>query len=367
MKKFFLFIFIILVQSVFARENVRFKFVKNNVSLQPGGSAQVSVRVYLPKDNHLYLKKLNSLSFNIPTTFSVRKKNGWSVEVAQFPQGSRKKKNDLILQGKGSRQVAGVYQLEVFETLGKTGKTRIPIEILTQVCNSKTNTCFRPQKFARFITARVSGHKRVHFGARSNQQNISWETSYDQAFRKARSNGKNVFVVITAPDWCGYCIQLERNVFSKTRVHALLNEKFIPLRILDSSPDLQKFNFRGFPTMYVMNSSKKILTRSIGRRESSFLASLSPFASSDTGESEDAKQVHSFSINIKGKFVRKGKKWLQKIGEKDNLVYKEIRRDKNYVILWNQKTREHIAFPLNSKQGFVYRDKKWQPYFQLDK
>lgn len=83
------------------------------------------------------------------------------------------------------------------------------------------------------------------------RDDVAWIQRHAQALDQARSSGRNILVVITAPSWCGYCRQLEARVFSKDAVAQTLNNKFVPLQILDTNNDRKKFNFDGYPTMFV--------------------------------------------------------------------------------------------------------------------
>ena len=42
-----------------------------------------------------------------------------------------------------------------------------------------------------------------------------WMTNFEEAKAKAAKENKSLLVDFTGSDWCGYCIQLHKNVFSK--------------------------------------------------------------------------------------------------------------------------------------------------------
>ncbi|MEM7181556.1 MAG: thioredoxin family protein [Spirochaetota bacterium] len=360
-----------LVSTLFGQTKPKFVLADKSIQMQPGGSKQVRVDVYLPKNNHLYIKRLNSLSFNLPTEFAV-KNSGWAVAVDTYPWGVEKD-DDLILKGKGMKRKAGTYVISIFETKGKANQTNLKLKIKTQVCNSKTNICYRPQTIQKRLAAKASGKKRILFMSQRSSP-IRWVTSYDKAFNQAKSQNKNVFVIITAPTWCGYCKRLERDVFSKSRVHSVLNKKFIPLRVLDSNPDKRKFSFRGYPTMYVMSPKAKILSKRVGRRESSFLSTLSPYENSAGGTEEEkgggnggkTSKTYSYVIQVKGKFVNKGKNWVRRVKGKKDEIFTEVRRDRNYAIIRGKKSQQYIAFPLRGKKGYIYQNRKWLPYIEIE-
>ena len=43
----------------------------------------------------------------------------------------------------------------------------------------------------------------------------SWETDYKKAQDQAKAGNKLVLLDFTGSDWCGWCIKLDREVFSK--------------------------------------------------------------------------------------------------------------------------------------------------------
>ena len=187
-----------------------------NMEIAPGGSSTINLDLKLPEGHHIYLRHATSMSFNIVTSFSIPEDQGFGVEIESAPEGE-KYDTDYILRGKGRNQTSGSYKLTIFEQKGRESGARtyaVPLIIKSQMCNSKTNICYKPQEFKKLLRIKVTGKKQsVTFRSTSS---INWVTSYDEAFKKAKSSGKNVFVVITAPDWCGYCRYLERDVFSKS-------------------------------------------------------------------------------------------------------------------------------------------------------
>jgi hypothetical protein len=88
---------------------------------------------------------------------------------------------------------------------------------------------------------------------------IKWLTSYDKAIAEAKKVDKNVFVLITAPSWCYYCQILEKNVLSVKKVQDYINDGFVPLMITDTNPDVDKFEFEGYPTVQIFNKDGKKL------------------------------------------------------------------------------------------------------------
>ena len=339
-----------------------------NLEIGPGGSASINLDLKLPADHHIYIRHATAMSFNIVTSFSIPEDQGFGVEIESAPEGE-KYDTDYILRGKGRNQTVGQYKLTIFEQKGREagpGTYAVPLIIKSQMCNSKTNICYKPQEFKKLLRIKITGSRQsVQFRSTSN---INWVTSYDEAFQKARNSGKNVFVVITAPDWCGYCRYLERDVFSKSSVAEALNSGFVALRILDTNSDKSKFQFSGYPTMKVANPSGKIIKDGgIGRQETSFLSAIAPFAS--TGENTDPPEVignDSYVASIQAKFYKEGGDWILENTLTGKQKYKEARRDEKYIILKHPTRNEFLAVPLKGGQGYIHDGSKWVPAFKVD-
>ncbi|MBX7059931.1 MAG: thioredoxin family protein [Leptospirales bacterium] len=339
-----------------------------SLSLRPGGDAAFSVQALLPARTHLYIRHVDARSFNIVTTFSAVER-GFRVDVEQAPTGELKDQ-DYVLESRGAGQSAGEYRLKLFETLGRAPAARpIPVTLLikTQLCNSATNVCYRPVEIRRTLQVTVSGERQVR-GVERAIDTIQWAASYDQALQKARASGQNIFVLITAPTWCGYCQQLERNVMSKAAVATVLNGKFIPLKVLDSSSDLRRFQFDGYPTMLAVSSEGRVLAEVGGRDEQSFLNSLRQYERTAGGSDPAPASGASFNYtaSIRGRFVQNAEGWSGTVeGAAGQESFREIRRDESYVVLQNTRSQEYLAIPLRGGQGFIFRDQSWQPYMQV--
>lgn len=90
-------------------------------------------------------------------------------------------------------------------------------------------------------------------------EGVNWYSEYDQALAAAKEEGKNIFVLITAPSWCGWCVRLEDNVLSKPEFQTYLSEHYIPLMLLDvvdgrRNPELRHFDFGGYPSVFLYDA-----------------------------------------------------------------------------------------------------------------
>jgi thioredoxin-related protein len=100
----------------------------------------------------------------------------------------------------------------------------------------------------------------------SQHAGVHWFTDYEQARAKAVKENKDLLINFSGSDWCGFCIRLEKDVFSQP-AFAQEAEKYFVFMLVDfpndtsgQSPELRKQNellariyrFRGyFPTIYL--------------------------------------------------------------------------------------------------------------------
>jgi thiol-disulfide isomerase/thioredoxin len=198
---------------------------------------------------------------------------------------------------------------------------------------------------------------------------IEWVTSYDQAMRKAERLDRNVFVLITAPSWCGPCQMLEAETMIDPAVIQLLNEEYVSLRVLDvvdgkRNPELTKFSFGGYPTMFVYNTDEEPLTTSVGFIETDqFLRRIGPFTDPDYDPSD-----HFITFEHSGGVIRQVSldRWIETKGQEEYSL-QEVQRD-NHIYLFDPEREIHIAIPQFGGAAFFSSDKgtEWQPYAEVE-
>ncbi len=94
----------------------------------------------------------------------------------------------------------------------------------------------------------------------------SWSTDYKQSQKEAKANHKLLLINFTGSDWCGWCIKLNREVFSKPEFadyaskNLILMEvdfprrKQLPDTVQQQNQELaQHYQIQGFPTIIVLN------------------------------------------------------------------------------------------------------------------
>ena len=102
-----------------------------------------------------------------------------------------------------------------------------------------------------------------------------WKTDIKAAIAEAQKSNKQILVLLTGSDWCGYCMKLDKAVFSHKSFPALAKNLVLvkadfPRKKL--SPELQKqanevkmmFPANGFPTVYLLDPNGKVLDKQVG-------------------------------------------------------------------------------------------------------
>ena len=97
-----------------------------------------------------------------------------------------------------------------------------------------------------------------------------WSEQYDKALAQAKADKKLVLLDFTGSDWCGWCIKLDKEVFSQAEFadYAKKNLVLVELdfpRSKEQSKEIKaqntklqgEFKIQGYPTIIVLNSEGK--------------------------------------------------------------------------------------------------------------
>jgi thioredoxin-related protein len=100
-----------------------------------------------------------------------------------------------------------------------------------------------------------------------------WQTDYAKALQMAKAENKRVLVDFTGSDWCGPCIELRKQVFSRPEFRAYADRNLILVEVdypqrKKQSAELKKQNEKlshqygidekGFPTIVLLDSAGKV-------------------------------------------------------------------------------------------------------------
>lgn len=96
----------------------------------------------------------------------------------------------------------------------------------------------------------------------------AWRTDYTAALRQAGREHKLVLLNFTGSDWCGWCVRLEKDVFSKPEFKAYAARHLVLMKVdfprktkLPASEAAQnaglqqQFGVRGFPTLVAVDAT----------------------------------------------------------------------------------------------------------------
>jgi thioredoxin-related protein len=102
-----------------------------------------------------------------------------------------------------------------------------------------------------------------------------WESDFDKAAAKAKAEGKHILIDFSGSDWCGWCIKLDKEVFSQSAFKQYAKDNLV-LVLADFPSDkskqsaavqkqndelAKKFGVKGFPTVFLLNSEGKPLAK----------------------------------------------------------------------------------------------------------
>lgn len=106
----------------------------------------------------------------------------------------------------------------------------------------------------------------IIFGIGSLAYAQEWLTNYDQALNQAKASNKQVLVDFTGSDWCGWCMKLDKEVFSAGEFKDFAAKNLVLLKVdfpkgktLPATEQAQneklasEFHVEGFPTIVVLN------------------------------------------------------------------------------------------------------------------
>ncbi len=103
----------------------------------------------------------------------------------------------------------------------------------------------------------------------------AWMTDFAEAKQKAKAENKHILIDFSGSDWCGWCIKLDKEVFSQKEFKAYAKENLIlvladfPRDKSKQSDEVQKqnakmaeeFKVQGFPTVFILGPDGKTVAK----------------------------------------------------------------------------------------------------------
>ena len=106
---------------------------------------------------------------------------------------------------------------------------------------------------------------------------VNWMTDFTAAQKKAKDEKKLVLMDFTGSDWCGWCIKLNKEVFTTKEFGDYAKDNLVMVEVdfprrKQLSDDQKKANEKlqskygaeGFPTIVVLNSEGKQVWKQVG-------------------------------------------------------------------------------------------------------
>ncbi len=100
----------------------------------------------------------------------------------------------------------------------------------------------------------------------SKSEATNWETDFKKASATAKASGKYMLLDFSGSDWCGWCIRLEKEVFSQDAFKDFTEESLVCVlvdfpRAKEQTKELKqqnqalarKYGIKGYPTIIILS------------------------------------------------------------------------------------------------------------------
>lgn len=145
-------------------------------------------------------------------------------------------------------------------------KSRICGSIILLLSVMSWTGCANDSAQGIFPTARIADSDGLAASPTPHSRLTIWHESYDAATQQARSEGKLVLADFTGSDWCGWCVKLKQDVFSKPEFQAWARENVVLLELdyprnKSQTPQIlaqnkmlkDRYNINSFPTILLLD------------------------------------------------------------------------------------------------------------------
>jgi len=110
--------------------------------------------------------------------------------------------------------------------------------------------------------------------AASTSASSGWETNFDKAAAEAKASNRYMLLDFTGSDWCGWCVKLDKEVFSKTAFKKYAKAQLVLIELdfprgktiskkyqAQNEALMQTYGVRGFPTIILLSPSGELVGR----------------------------------------------------------------------------------------------------------
>jgi len=104
--------------------------------------------------------------------------------------------------------------------------------------------------------------------------NNLWLTDFDEAKVQALEEKKPILIDFTGSDWCGWCVKLEKEVFSQTDFLKFASDSLILVEIdfpkkkvqseelkIQNKALAEKYSISGFPTVLLLSPEAELIEK----------------------------------------------------------------------------------------------------------
>lgn len=112
----------------------------------------------------------------------------------------------------------------------------------------------------------------VTFGLKAQADN--WETDFAKASAQAGKSGLYMLLDFSGSDWCGWCMKLDREVFSKSAFKAYAKKNLVCVLVdfpqqkhqskklkAQNSELAEKYGIKGFPSVIILSPNGDLVAR----------------------------------------------------------------------------------------------------------
>ena len=163
-----------------------------------------------------------------------------------------------------------------------------------------------------------------------------WDEDFEAGKATAEKSGKLILLAFSGSDWCGWCVKMEKEIYSDKKFIAAAKKKFVllmidnprdksilsPLAAKQNSELTRKYNVRGFPSTVIVRPSGEEVERFGGYQRSGvdgFLKALDEVA--------DAAGVKGV-VEISDEEAKKDDRFFFAPAEKGKIASRESKKRK---------------------------------------